>query len=221
LFNSFEQVPVPGVTKNRYLTVRRTWGWLSEGRNLLTVMCQIVVGRLSYHTKFSILLKRCVRTDLRCLAASPAIWAFWGNMSHRCDMLFLWKFNTNFKIKSAFISLHNILLMWVNQVYCSYTSSNTTERCPVAEWRHMASWKVFGNIVLDIIILLMASPWSDRLSRIIMQLIWSSMHHHAASIIQHASRVMLGIPGFWNLARQHVFPNKIRWINEILRISYF
>jgi hypothetical protein len=35
LLNSFEQVPVPGVTENRYLTVRRTWGWLSEGRNLV------------------------------------------------------------------------------------------------------------------------------------------------------------------------------------------
>jgi hypothetical protein len=35
LFNSFEQVPVPGVTENRYLAVRRTRGWLSEGRNLV------------------------------------------------------------------------------------------------------------------------------------------------------------------------------------------
>ena len=37
LFNSFEQVPVPGVTENRYLAVRRTRGWLSEGRNLVAV----------------------------------------------------------------------------------------------------------------------------------------------------------------------------------------
>ena len=29
LLNKFEQVPVPGLTENRYLTVRRTWGWLS------------------------------------------------------------------------------------------------------------------------------------------------------------------------------------------------
>ena len=34
LSNNFEQVPVPGVTENRYLTVRLTRGWLSEGRNL-------------------------------------------------------------------------------------------------------------------------------------------------------------------------------------------
>ena len=42
LFNSFEQVPVPGVTENRYLTVRRTRGWLSEGRKLVRVMCVCV-----------------------------------------------------------------------------------------------------------------------------------------------------------------------------------
>ena len=42
LFNSFEQVPVPGVTENRYLTVRRTRGWLSEGRNC-HVHTQVVV----------------------------------------------------------------------------------------------------------------------------------------------------------------------------------
>jgi hypothetical protein len=35
LLNSFEQVPVPGVTENRYLAYAERWGWLSEGRNLV------------------------------------------------------------------------------------------------------------------------------------------------------------------------------------------
>ena len=48
LFNNFEQVPVPGVTENRYLTVRRTWGWLSEGRNLVRVYnCTSIVASCS------------------------------------------------------------------------------------------------------------------------------------------------------------------------------
>ena len=35
LFNSFEQVPVPGVTENRYLAYAERWEWLCEGRNLV------------------------------------------------------------------------------------------------------------------------------------------------------------------------------------------
>ena len=46
LFNSFEQVPVPGVTENRYLAVRRTRGWLSEGRNLVGRSMQLGVTTL-------------------------------------------------------------------------------------------------------------------------------------------------------------------------------
>ena len=35
LLNSFEQVPVPGVTENRYLAYAERWGWLCEARNLV------------------------------------------------------------------------------------------------------------------------------------------------------------------------------------------
>jgi hypothetical protein len=36
--------------------------------------------------------------------------------------------------------LLNVLLMWVNQIYCQYT----TERLPVAEWCHRVS--SFGGV---------------------------------------------------------------------------
>ena len=39
LLNSFEQVPVPGVTENRYLAYAERWEWLCEGRNLVPLFC--------------------------------------------------------------------------------------------------------------------------------------------------------------------------------------
>ena len=39
LLNSVEQVPVPGVTENRYLAYAERWEWLCEGRNLVPLFC--------------------------------------------------------------------------------------------------------------------------------------------------------------------------------------
>ena len=82
---------------------------------------------------------------MACLAARWVLWSFWGYWVPWGTQLFLWKINTNFKIKSAAKpechqnqNFHQaaqctiVLLMWVKQVYCQYT----TERFPVAELHH-------------------------------------------------------------------------------------
>ena len=53
LLDSFEQVPVPGVTENRYLAYAERWGWLCEGRNLVFRLGVPQVNAYMYGTKFS------------------------------------------------------------------------------------------------------------------------------------------------------------------------
>jgi hypothetical protein len=51
LLNSFEQLPVPGVTENRYLAYAEQWGWLCEGGNLVLKRLRIV--HLYYYIYYS------------------------------------------------------------------------------------------------------------------------------------------------------------------------
>jgi hypothetical protein len=66
--------------------------WASEyGINLIILFFLDQVARVGQWTTRLPYLK--IRTsryaDMACLAAWSPFWAFWGDMSHRCDMLFL------------------------------------------------------------------------------------------------------------------------------------
>jgi hypothetical protein len=132
---------------------------------------------------------------------------FRGCWVPRGTRLFLWKINTNFKIKSTaklechqnliFNSLLNALLNWVKQVYCQYT----TDRLPVAGLRHTGHP---GGVRQHraghpLIILLIAHSWKRQTHASS-----CSMHHHPSmTIMSHARnpRFFACVCCFGNLIR--------------------